>query len=154
MFVTPLLSVSTTACSDQTFLVEETIDTKAPLKLKRCEVLSEFLSRHPSLIIYICQWTATCAWTYSQYTSSVISMGTLLFPCIRIRTYPQRAQKNFMTGFVLQVSLSSNDLAKRFLHRHMQVKACIGKKCFTNRMIPPSYSSPSSGTRCMHGIRH
>jgi len=36
--------------------VEETIDTKAPLKLKCCEVLSEFPSRHPSLIILVDQY--------------------------------------------------------------------------------------------------
>ena len=34
-------------------LVEEPIDTKAPLELKYCEILSEYPSRHPSLIIYM-----------------------------------------------------------------------------------------------------
>ena len=41
MFAVSLLSVSTTARSDQ-ILVEEIIDTKAPLKLEYCEILSEF----------------------------------------------------------------------------------------------------------------
>ena len=62
----------------------------------------------PTLIIdYIYQWTATCAWTCSLYMSSVMLMETLLSPCIQIRTCPQREQKNFMTGFGSQVSLSS-----------------------------------------------
>jgi len=50
-------------------------------------------------------------------------------------------------------SLILNDLAN-VLHRHMQDKAYIGKKCFTNRMILLSYCSPSSGTQCIHGVRH
>jgi len=77
MFAVSLLSVSTTARSDQ-ILVEEIIDTKAPLKLEYCEILSEFSSRHSSLIVYMSAGRYLCLDLLSVHVIRHINGNTII----------------------------------------------------------------------------
>ena len=103
----------------------------------------------PTLIIdYIYQWTSTCAWTCSLYMSSVMLMETLLSPCIRIRTCPQREQNNFMTEFSSQVSLSSKMIWLTFF-----IVTCRSKRVLAKNVSPIAWSySPTTHLHLAHNV--
>ena len=103
----------------------------------------------PTLIIdYIYQWTSTCAWTCSLYMSSVMLMETLLSPCIRIRTCPQREQNNFMTEFSSQVSLSSKMIWLTFF-----IVTCRSKRVLAKNVSPIAWSySPTAHLHLAHNV--
>ena len=103
----------------------------------------------PTLIVdCIYQWAATCAWTCSLYMSSVILTETLLSPCIRIRTCPQREQNNFMTEFSSQVSLSSKMIWLTFF-----IVTCRSKRVLAKNVSPIAWSySPTTHLHLAHNV--